>query len=160
MSFRSDLLWWHTFLALLNGINLTRTLAPLNFQVRFTSDASGSVGGGAIWLPRWFQYIYKWCDYPISVAAQQDELGQHYLQKTFANHACMWGMGSALAKLLSFGIVITRVQWQRSILATARCKQSCICCTACSGPTKGIRLVWAYIVIRSPAPGPFFGLRT
>ena len=42
VSFRSDLLWWHTFLAPLNGINLTRTLAPLNFQVRFASDASGT----------------------------------------------------------------------------------------------------------------------
>ena len=44
VSFRSDLLWWHIFLAPLNynGINLTRTLAPLNFQVRFASDASGT----------------------------------------------------------------------------------------------------------------------
>ena len=72
VSFRSDLLWWHTFLAPLNGINLTRTLAPLNFQ-RVRSGKTP-------------QFWY---------------------------------------------IVITRVQWQWSILATARCKQSCTCCAAC-----------------------------
>ena len=27
-SFRSDVLWWHTFLAPFNGVSLTRTLAP------------------------------------------------------------------------------------------------------------------------------------
>lgn len=42
-SFRSDLLWRYTFLAPLNGIDLTRTLAPCSFQVSFASDASGSI---------------------------------------------------------------------------------------------------------------------
>ena len=67
-SFRSDLLWWHTFLAPLNGVSLTRSLAPHNFQITF---ASGHIGYGAIWSPRWFQY--KWCDHPTSVASLLDE---------------------------------------------------------------------------------------
>ena len=70
-SFKSDLLWWHTFLSPLNGVNLTRKLTPPKFQVRFASDASGRVGCGAIWSPQWFQY--KWCDYPDSMAVQNNE---------------------------------------------------------------------------------------
>ena len=54
-----------------NGVRLTCTLAPHSFQVTFASDASGHIGCGAIWSPRWFQY--KWCDHPASIASLQDE---------------------------------------------------------------------------------------
>ena len=89
-SFRSDMLWWHTFLAPLNSINLTRTLAPHSFQVTFSSDTSGSIGCGAIWSPRWFQY--KWCDYPASVASLQDEDSITFKELLPIVFACgVWG---------------------------------------------------------------------
>lgn len=70
-SFRSDLLWWHVFLEPLNGVSLTRRLAPVRCQIQFATDASGSVGCGAVCLPWWLQL--KWSEYPCSVAAQRNE---------------------------------------------------------------------------------------
>ena len=70
-SFRSDLLWWHVFLEPLNGVSLTRRLAPMHCQVQFATDASGNVGCGAVCLPWWLQL--KWSEYPCSMAAQRNE---------------------------------------------------------------------------------------
>ena len=65
VSFRSDLYWWHTFLAPLNGISLSRRFSPVQFHFQFASDASGSIGCGAIWPPYWLQY--KWIEGPCTL---------------------------------------------------------------------------------------------
>ena len=52
--------------------------------------------------------------------------------KNFCQSCLHVGHGVRSGKTPQFWyIVITRVQWQRSILATATCKQSCTCCAAC-----------------------------
>ena len=89
-SFRSDLLWWHTFLTPLNGISLPRRFGPLQVQAQFTTDASGSVGCGAVYPPYWLQY--KWGDSPYSgvVSNQGDSITyQELLPIIFA--CAVWG---------------------------------------------------------------------
>ena len=56
VSFWSDLLWWHTFFASLNGISLPRRFSTPQVQAPFATDASGSVGCGAVYPPFWLQY--------------------------------------------------------------------------------------------------------
>ena len=65
-SFRSDLLWWHTFLT-----PLPRRFGPLQVQAQFATDASGSVGCGAVYSPYWLQY--KWGDSPYSGVGSNQE---------------------------------------------------------------------------------------
>ena len=60
LSVRSDLRWWDTFLTSLNGISLSRLFSSSPCHFVFASDASGSVGCGAIWAPLWLQL--KWSD--------------------------------------------------------------------------------------------------
>ena len=54
-SFRSDLMWWHTFLKDWNGISLLASLGKATPTVAITSDASGSWGCGAFCGTHWFQ---------------------------------------------------------------------------------------------------------
>lgn len=54
-SFKSDLQWWDMFLCQLNGRSLDVTS---RFSVSFTTDASGSIGCGALWPPFWLQYLW------------------------------------------------------------------------------------------------------
>ena len=55
--FRSDLLWWRTFVSEWNGISFL--LPPANLpQYHLTSDASGSWGCGAWYMSSWFHI--KW----------------------------------------------------------------------------------------------------
>ena len=56
-AFRSDLLWWHTFLASWNGVAMMPSPPARGMEV--STDASGSVGCGAWWSPHWLQR--KWC---------------------------------------------------------------------------------------------------
>jgi hypothetical protein len=58
MAARSDLCWWQAFLAPLNQASFMRPLRGSATQYAFATDASGSVGCGAIWQGRWFQL--KW----------------------------------------------------------------------------------------------------
>ena len=54
-SFRSDLMWWHTFLKDWNGITLLSSLGKATPTVTITSDTSGSWGCGAFCGTHWFQ---------------------------------------------------------------------------------------------------------
>ena len=89
-SFRSDLLWWHTFFAPLNGISLPRRFSPPQVQAQFATDASGSVGCGAVYPPLWLQY--KWGDSPYTGVGsnQEDSITfQELLPIVFA--CAVWG---------------------------------------------------------------------
>ena len=91
-SFRSDLLWWHTFLTPLNGISLPRRFGPLQVQAQFATDASGNVGCGAVYPPYWLQY--KWGDSPYSGVGnnQEDSITYQELLPRSSLHACaVWG---------------------------------------------------------------------
>lgn len=71
--FKSDLQWWITFLAPLNGAVLCRSLSTQVCRLHFTSDVSGSVGCGAIWTPFWLQH--KWMQpLPSRDLRQQDSI--------------------------------------------------------------------------------------
>ena len=52
---RSDLAWWHEFLANWNGISMMTAASREVSTVTVTSDASGSWGCGAFCGQRWFQ---------------------------------------------------------------------------------------------------------
>ena len=89
-SFRSDLLWWHTFLAPLNGISLPRRFGPLQVQAQFTTDASSSVGCGAVYHPYWLQY--KWGNSPYSGVGSNQEDSITYQELLPIIFACaVWG---------------------------------------------------------------------
>jgi hypothetical protein len=48
-AFRSDLLWWKTFVESWNGISLLSMGNAVTPYVNVFSDASGSFGRGAVW---------------------------------------------------------------------------------------------------------------
>ncbi len=58
-SFRSDLRWWDLFLAPLNRRPLARPIIPASQRITFASDASGSIGCGALWTPHWLQLLWR-----------------------------------------------------------------------------------------------------
>ncbi len=58
-SVRSDLGWWHTFLAPLNQASFFRAFPSRQSRFTFYTDASGSIGCGAIWSPQWFQVTWS-----------------------------------------------------------------------------------------------------
>ena len=65
VSFRSDLLWWATFLESWNGITMipSRTLGRLYPSHHVWTDASGQFGCGAVWPSfshKWLQL--QWCE--------------------------------------------------------------------------------------------------
>ena len=69
--FRSDLAWWLAFLEVWNGCTLISSFAnigPLDPQISFSSDASGSWGCGAAWPPHWIQCPWgeQWMDVTIT----------------------------------------------------------------------------------------------
>ena len=68
---RSDLCWWLAYLAPLNQASFARSLQDYHAQFTFATDASGSVGCGAVWTHSWFQL--KWQDLPPGLA---EELGR------------------------------------------------------------------------------------
>lgn len=55
---RSDIIWWHTFLATWNGKAMIQNVAVYGGGVEVFTDASSSIGCGAWWSPRWIQL--KW----------------------------------------------------------------------------------------------------
>ena len=65
---RSDLCWWQEFLAPLNHASFARSLLNSSAQVTLATDASGSVGCGAIWTGWWFQL--RWADVPGCLASE------------------------------------------------------------------------------------------
>ena len=61
-SFRSDLVWWDTFLEAWNGKSiLRRPFDDAVEDVSLFSDASGSFGCGAWWARHWFQFAWPDC---------------------------------------------------------------------------------------------------
>ena len=57
-AFRSDLMWWHIFLARWNGISIIPGVNDTRPPIEIFTDASGGVGCGAWWCPQWIQL--KW----------------------------------------------------------------------------------------------------
>ena len=55
-SFRSDLLWWHTFLQAWNGFSILRHPAISNPDISAQTDASGTWGCAAVLAPHWLQW--------------------------------------------------------------------------------------------------------
>ncbi len=55
-AFRSDLAWWHMFLASWNGVSLLRPERLRVANTHFYSDASGGFGCGAVWAQQWLQF--------------------------------------------------------------------------------------------------------
>ena len=64
---RSDIAWWHSFLAARNGLSIFSTCSQLCV---LTSDASGSWGCGAYYGPNWFQF--QWLEQaPSNIATKE-----------------------------------------------------------------------------------------
>ena len=57
-AFQSDLMWLHTFLAKWNGVAMIPGAPDAKPVIEVFTDASGGVGCGAWWSPRWLQL--KW----------------------------------------------------------------------------------------------------
>ena len=70
-SFRSDLLWWHCFLASWNGVAACRSSELERPEVTVYCDASGAVGCAAWWDEGWLQY--KWTPELISAPIMPKE---------------------------------------------------------------------------------------
>jgi len=66
-SFRSDLLWWNTFLQAWNGFSILRHPAVSHPDVYVQTDASGTWGCAAVMNPYWLQWQWppEWCDMGI-----------------------------------------------------------------------------------------------
>ena len=70
VEFRSDLCWWHTFLADWNGLSLLRwddsNWTPNHF---IQTDASGAWSCGVFWLGQWLQWCWpaEWVIHNIMV---------------------------------------------------------------------------------------------
>ena len=56
--FRSDITWWHTFLASWNGVAVMPGMGVKGPAIEAFTDASGAMGCGAWWSPHWMQL--KW----------------------------------------------------------------------------------------------------
>ena len=70
--FRSDLWWWHTFLASWNGLSLLRsTSLHSNPHHHIQTDASGSWGCGAYFQGQWFQFKWDSQWQPCTIMAKE-----------------------------------------------------------------------------------------
>lgn len=70
--FRSDLAWWHTFLARWNGLSLLRSgHSPTPPDYIIQTDASGSWGCGAFLQGSWFQWQWPSDWAPMSIMAKE-----------------------------------------------------------------------------------------
>ena len=58
-SFRSDLIWWHTFLQAWNGFSILRHPATSHPDIYAQTDASGVWGCAAVLTPQW-QWPLEW----------------------------------------------------------------------------------------------------
>ena len=58
-SFRSDLVWWHSFLKSWNGISMLAAIGQTELAFTLASDASGTWGCGAATGTQWFQLQWK-----------------------------------------------------------------------------------------------------
>lgn len=67
--FRSDLYWWHFFLASWNGLSLLRSSKPGQTDCCIQTDASGSWGCGALFGLQWLQWCWsaEWSTMDIMV---------------------------------------------------------------------------------------------
>ena len=68
VAFRSDLLWWHTFLQSWNGLNiLCHPAFPANPDFLANTDASGTWGCAAVLGSQWLQWQWprEWSDIGI-----------------------------------------------------------------------------------------------
>ncbi len=54
LAFRSDLQWWHRFMAQWNGVAMMRSSCRAGRDPHLFSDASGTFGCGAYWDGQWF----------------------------------------------------------------------------------------------------------
>ena len=71
--FRSDLSWWHTFIAQWNGVSLLcYSNHPTTYHYSIQTDASGSWGCGAFFQGQWIQS--KWDQHWASIGIMAKEL--------------------------------------------------------------------------------------
>ena len=70
--FRSDLSWWHTFLAEWNGISLLRyTSPPIKQDFCIQTDASGSWGCAALFAGEWLQLPWNAAWAQVGIMAKE-----------------------------------------------------------------------------------------
>ena len=58
LAFRSDLMWWYSFLDGWNGVSMLQEFSLSGMAVHFATDASGQFGCGALWHSRWL--LLQW----------------------------------------------------------------------------------------------------
>ena len=70
--FRSDLFWWHTFVREWNGCSFLKGVAgaPLP-QIAIQTDASGTLGCGALLQKKWMQWQWPEEWLPIAIMAKE-----------------------------------------------------------------------------------------
>ena len=89
---RSDIMWWHCFIAHWNGLSMMLDDRKVNPDIVLTSDASGRWGCGAFWNTSWFQL--EWSEALSSLHITNKEL----IPIVLAAATCM---GGPMAKEIS-----------------------------------------------------------
>lgn len=68
---RSDLLWWHSFVHIWNGISLLRLSNGLVPSANVFTDASGNFGCGAVWGLQWLQGVWPPDWHQVNIMAKE-----------------------------------------------------------------------------------------
>ena len=68
---RADILWWSTFIREWNGVSMMWAINCQAPEIQVVSDASGSWGCGAHWLPHWFYFEWTPCLKSKSIQVQE-----------------------------------------------------------------------------------------
>ena len=130
-SFRSDLKWWDIFLAPMNGISMKRQLLSPQVAISFASDASGSVGCGAIWPPLWLQYKWSVADRVDNSQLNEDSIT---LQELL---------------LIVFVCTVWGARWQHSLVRVF-CDNLGAVAVVNSGYSKVARIILPYFTAEAP----------
>ncbi len=134
LSHPSDLYWWQAFLTPLNGSSFfffffffCEATSP-SAVVCFFSDASGSIGCGAIWGSTWLQ-IY----WPSTVSSPGSELGSDSISsKEFLRLFGHARFVAAIGGMLQWLQWLTVITWLGAVAAvnSDRSRSRCICYVA------------------------------
>ena len=68
---KADIVSWHTFVSSWNGVSMLWDQEKAAPAIRVVSDASGSWGCGAYWLPLWFQIQWPHRLQPCSIQVKE-----------------------------------------------------------------------------------------
>lgn len=69
--FKSDLVWWSTFLQAWNGTSYLASLCPTPPSVHVFTDASGLFGCGAVWGSEWLQLQWTESSSPLPITQKE-----------------------------------------------------------------------------------------